>query len=107
VKSLLLALDYDGTYTADPAFWDGVIALAQRHGHRVVCVTMRRPEECGDVRAHLGGQIEVIPTSREAKALYMARERQMPDIWIDDRPHWITTSSAPAALGQWAVTDGA
>ena len=32
---MLLAIDYDETYTLDPLFWDEVIYLAQNHGHNV------------------------------------------------------------------------
>jgi len=41
IQAMLIALDYDGTYTADPIFWDTFIASAQSHGHGVACITMR------------------------------------------------------------------
>lgn len=40
-----IALDYDGTYTADPALWDGFIARAKARGHSVWIVTCRRDTE--------------------------------------------------------------
>lgn len=77
-----IALDHDGTYSEDPAFWDGVIALAAKHGHEMVCVTMRYPSEPVEM------PIEVIYTSRQAKADHFRA-----DVWIDDAPHWIFNAS--------------
>ena len=45
---MLIALDYDKTYTADPALWDNFVDLAQSRGHTVKIVTMRRPDEAID-----------------------------------------------------------
>jgi hypothetical protein len=42
-----IALDYDGTYTVDPQFWEDFITLAKVRGHEVVCVTKRGPSNCG------------------------------------------------------------
>lgn len=39
---LILGLDYDHTFTADPDLWRQFISDAQRRGHTVVCVTARR-----------------------------------------------------------------
>lgn len=38
---MIIALDYDGTYTADPALWDQFILLAIKNNHYVVCCTLR------------------------------------------------------------------
>lgn len=38
---MLIALDYDGTFTEDPTLWVSFIAMAQAHGHDVIGVTMR------------------------------------------------------------------
>ena len=80
---MLLALDYDKTYTADPAMWDGFIQLAQDHGHEVKIVTMRHPHE-----PVAGLQIEIVYTGRKAKASAVSA-----DIWIDDSPAWIFQDS--------------
>ena len=80
---MLIALDYDGTYTADPSLWDEFIRSAQARGHTVKIVTMRHPSE-----AIVNPPVEVIYTSRNAKSAYLK-----PDIWIDDSPHWIYQDS--------------
>ena len=38
---MIIALDYDGTYTRAPRLWDDFIALADAGGYSVVVVTMR------------------------------------------------------------------
>ncbi len=73
-----IALDHDGTYTADPALWDAFIKLATARGHEVTCVTMRHPHELISVPC------PIVYTGRKAKGNHFTA-----DIWIDDRPHWI------------------
>lgn len=84
---MLIALDHDGTYTADPAMWDQFIAQAALRGHEILCVTMRYPGEAVSVPC------EVVYTSRAAKAKHMVGLGRVPDIWIDDKPHWIYQDS--------------
>ena len=76
---MLIALDYDKTYTADPALWDNFVDLAQSRGHTVKIVTMRRPDETIDTDV-----VDVVYTSRKAKSSVIRA-----DIWIDDSPHWV------------------
>jgi hypothetical protein len=80
---MLIALDYDKTYSADPALWDDFVQSAQDRGHTVKIVTMRRPDE-----AILGVPVEVVYTSRKAKAAVVSA-----DIWIDDSPQWVYQDS--------------
>lgn len=80
---MLIALDYDKTYTADPALWNDFVQSAQDRGHTVKIVTMRRPDE-----AIIGSPVEVVYTSRKAKAAVVSA-----DIWIDDSPHWVYQDS--------------
>ena len=80
---MLIALDYDKTYTADPALWDDFIQSAKDRGHTVKIVTMRRPDEVIEY-----APVDVIYTSRKAKAAVVNA-----DIWIDDSPAWIFQDS--------------
>lgn len=76
---MLIALDYDGTYTADPELWDFFIKKAKERGHEVKIATMRFPSEPID-----GLDIEVVYTSRRAKYGCMPA-----NIWIDDTPQFL------------------
>ncbi len=79
----IIALDYDKTWTADPILWENFAASALRRGHQVLCMTMRRPDEAIEI------PIQIIYTSRRAKADYAKEIGLKIDIWIDDSPHWI------------------
>jgi hypothetical protein len=92
---MLLALDYDDTYTRDPEFWDAVIELAKQRGHSVICATMRYLHEGADVEAALLGKVEnIIYTGRKAKHNAVHAAGYMPSVWIDDSPHWIHMDAA-------------
>ena len=76
---MIIALDYDKTYTADPTLWNGFIFAAKARKHDVKIVTMRYPSEI-----ITAPPAEVVYTSRKAKRKFFAA-----DIWIDDSPQWI------------------
>lgn len=82
-----IALDYDGTYTADPELWNEFIARCKERGHLVIVVTMRypHPNEAIDVPC------EVFYTSRKAK---IKAFDQRGFIWIDDNPRWLFQDAA-------------
>jgi hypothetical protein len=80
---MLIALDYDKTYTVDPTLWDGFVKSAQERGHVVKIVTMRSPTE-----PITAVPVEVVYTNRKAKATVVNA-----DIWVDDSPHWIYQDS--------------
>jgi hypothetical protein len=79
-----IALDYDGTVTADPIMWRVFVSLAVGYGHDVRIVTSRFPS---DEVPNLG--VLVYYTSMKPKARYLNDSGWMPDIWIDDKPHRI------------------
>jgi hypothetical protein len=98
---MLIALDYDGTYTADPHLWDGFIAQARGRRHEVHIVTQRA--ECEPVR--LGCHVDRIHyTDRKAKRPYMQARGLAVQIWIDDMPDFISESAAPRSLEENART---
>ncbi len=90
-----IALDYDGTYTADPELWLNFVKIAQSRGHKVVCVTMRYQHEieAADFDPRLKELVTVFPTGREAKKKHMRMKGWNIDIWIDDVPEWIFEGS--------------
>ena len=87
---MLICIDFDGTYTADPLLWDAFIENARKCGHVVVCATMRYEEEGGPVHHFLDGKVDqIIFTSRKAKKAFLRKEGLQPNIWIDDNPDWL------------------
>lgn len=83
---MILALDYDDTYTRDPDFWNKFIQLAQSKGHLVVCITMRNSSEIDKEKFP---EITIITTNRRAKWLYVIENGIQIDVWIDDNPWFL------------------
>jgi hypothetical protein len=94
---MLIALDYDGTYTADPSFWDRFIAAARAGGHRVFIVTMRFPFEGADLDRLRSKVDRVVFTCREAKGRHLFRLGHDVDVWIDNHPHHIVQNASPGS----------
>lgn len=94
VKTLIIAIDFDDTFTADPELWAVFIRLAQHKGHRVLCVTSRRDSESnledmvGVFEAN-GLSLPVIFCNMGSKLWTMEQRGTKVDIWIDDAPHAI------------------
>lgn len=86
---MLIAIDYDGTYSADKALWLRFINDAQQSGHTVICATMRFEEELGTVCDKLKKVVRIICTDRKAKKPALLAMGIRPDIWIDDNPEWL------------------
>lgn len=88
---MIIALDYDETYTADPELWDHFINQATVLGHSVICVTCRRDTE----ENRLEVKIPSIPkhnhyfTDLSSKRWYMEKREIHVDIWIDDLPETV------------------
>lgn len=98
---MLIALDYDGTYTADPDLWLAFIASARARGHAVWIVTMRDEFELADVNRQLLGKVDrIVATARAAKLPFLAARGITPQIWIDDMPHFIVGDAAPKSIEQ-------
>ena len=88
---MIIALDYDHTYTRAPRLWDDFIALADAGGHSVVVVTMR--DENDPLPAEPPG-VPVYYTGHLPKAACMESLGIVVDVWIDDDPQAIIGDSA-------------
>lgn len=90
MEKMIIALDYDGTYTADPDLWLAFIHKARNRGHQVMIVTMRHEHENEAVERQLADKVDrIIYTGRKGKSRYMRFLGIAVDIWIDDQPGWI------------------
>lgn len=94
---LLIALDYDDTWTADRKLWADFVAHAHSRGHRVYCVTARRysdenvAEIMSDFRNWGLDQVICGPvfSNLKSKQDKMTARGVKIDIWIDDNPEVI------------------
>jgi hypothetical protein len=88
---LLIAIDFDETLTRDAALWSHFISFARLSGHRVVCVTARRPtgenhETIDEWMQSHGIDIPVYFSALGSKVDFMEKHGHKVDIWIDDDP---------------------
>lgn len=83
---MIIALDYDGTYTRDPSLFNAFVAKAQSHGHTVYCVTARAEKDLGPVEQTLGRIVEIIHTDGQKMKQACTELGISIDIWIDDQP---------------------
>lgn len=97
---MILALDYDGTYTADPDLWLAFVRGAKQRGHAVHVVTMRYESEIyGGARAakmdwRLMAFVDsIVFTGRKAKKPVCEERGLKIDVWIDDNPGAVLMSA--------------
>lgn len=84
-----IAIDYDCTFTADPELWKDFILRARENGHKVFCVTCRRPtdENEAEIEAAFDGyDVLIFYTILRPKFDFMHDRGIWIDIWIDDDP---------------------
>lgn len=106
---MLIALDHDGTYTLDPAFWDRFIDTSFRHGHAVHIVTLRdaHKDELASER-HLSNMGCMIVYCDGRPKIEVTKERGYHyDIWIEDDPLCVDKGSrlTPEQLEGWRAKD--
>lgn len=105
-KSLLIALDYDKTYDADPDLWQIFANKAVLRGHRIVLATYR--DDRFDKTPLLKEAETLFPvyyTRGVAKRWWLEQfgPEDKVDIWIDDNPEAILYNSKlpKEALAAW------
>lgn len=95
---MLLVIDYDETYTADPKFWTDFISRAKGNEDTVICCTNRfgNPRADEDVIAAMTfNQVEDMPIvwaahhKDKVTAIEAAGYVSENAIWIDDSPQFI------------------
>lgn len=94
---MIIAIDYDGTITADLGMFIQIINLMKESGHTPIVVTMKHKHEedsvLNNMVSKLGNDTSVYYTGRKAKKDFMLNLGIKVDIWIDDNPHWILEDS--------------
>jgi hypothetical protein len=111
-RPMLIALDYDGTYTVDPGLWHSFIVASRARGHRIFVVTMRFPSEGLELEQRLGQHVDrIIFTAREAKRRHVERLGHDVDVWIDNQPSTSTATRRRPLAGvrrsaRWGAVAG-
>jgi acid phosphatase class B len=86
---MILAIDYDNTYTAAPELWEQVIKLFQDAGHTVICITGRTDNMAQPVLDTIGKLVPVIFAGKDWKRDAAKKHGYKVDVWIDDVPEMV------------------
>lgn len=88
---MLVAIDFDRTFTADSESWSTIIGILEQAGHRVICVTGRveTVDNRLELRNSLPMSVEIIFSGDEPKRVAAFRKGHTVNVWIDDRPERI------------------
>ena len=93
---MIIALDYDDTFTKDPEAWFAAMHYMTLIGHTIIGVTMRYPSEASGMDKRYDAVCDHIYfTCRAAKQFAMAVQGVHVDVWIDDNPKWILNNALP------------
>lgn len=88
---MIIAIDYDKTYTEDPKTFDLIITVLKHAGHTVICVTGRSDHESmsAEVKSSIGQLVPVVFAGKLWKREAAEQAGYKVDIWIDDMPGMI------------------
>lgn len=92
---MLIALDYDNTYSTDPTNWKAFVKQMQQYGYTFICATSR-PKTAENKRilgCSIGEFMPIIFCNHEPKKRICDRLGYPVDIWIDDRPQTIPVAA--------------
>jgi len=91
---MIIAVDYDDTWTRDPDGWYLALHALKQRGHKIVGATMRHPREATGMDSNYDKICEKIYfTGRKAKRSFLAAHGVFVDVWIDDNPIWVETDA--------------
>jgi hypothetical protein len=98
---MIVSLDYDNTFTADPVAWRFVVAALNARGHAVICVTARNetPTNREVLKHELPNGVQVVFAGEQPKEVAAIKHGYLVDVWIDDRPDRIKSPGVRRSLG--------
>lgn len=111
---MIVAFDFDGTWTRDPVAWRNVVALFKARGHTCILVTGRSDEDAfgAEVKREIGRTMPVVFSGGGWKKEAAARAGYEVDIWVDDQPEGIARIKPVIAEGkdrftaEWTTVEG-
>ena len=101
-----IALDYDGTITADKDFFKDLILLARKYGHKTTIVTMRHAELDPILDAEeffYNYETPIIYCDGQPKRKVCEEQGVFIDVFMDDMPEGVGNGSSYTLdqLAQW------
>jgi hypothetical protein len=95
---MIIAIDYDNTYAADPHTFNEVIEVFKAAGHTVICV-IGRPAIMGKpVLDSIGQLVPVVFAGADWKREAAQARGYKVNVWIDDMPG--TIDKPPSIMGK-------
>lgn len=101
----LFAIDYDGTWSADPELFETFVALLRTRGHDAILVTGR--SDSGRWGAEVRAAVRSVPivfAANKWKREAAKAAGYKVDIWIDDFPEYIDKQDPDKAKPREAAT---
>ena len=83
---MIIAIDFDGTFAADPVGWLRALRELRTRGHEIVLVTQRTIEFKAEVYQIWPAEWPVVWAGGFTKRMGCQAANIKPDIWIDDMP---------------------
>lgn len=100
---MIISVDYDSTYSADPATFNIIIQTFQAAGHTVICCTGRdvaMGQEVLDSIGKLVGESNCVFAGKNWKRDAATAAGFDVDVWIDDMPEMVARQVL--VLGGWS-----
>ena len=86
---MIIAIDYDNTYTAAPELWNRMISMFSDAGHTIICITGRTENMAQPVMDSIGKLIPVIFAGNDWKRDAAIKRGYKVDVFIDDMPEMV------------------
>lgn len=101
-RRMVVAFDFDGTWTRDPVFWRAVVALLLASGHACVMVTGRSDADRwgAEVRREIGNLMPIVFAAGGWKDAAARRAGLIVDVWVDNEPSGIARALSVVAEGK-------
>lgn len=105
-ESLTIAIDYDGTFTADVKAWTNVIQTLQAAGHKLVCICARYNTDANfnELKRALPENVLILLSESVPKQEFAKQNNIEIDIWIDDMPEAINSTRSYCKCGKQLQT---
>lgn len=88
---MLIAIDYDKTWTADPELFESFVRDLKKAGHQCICITSRDEDTPDNKLANsIGKYMKIVYAAGQSKRRAAEKARYTVNIWIDDTPESIT-----------------
>jgi hypothetical protein len=90
IGAVILSIDYDKTWSADPSLWQQFARSASSRGHTVLLITNRTSAMSDEVYRNAGPYVrQVIFAGPMPKRKAAERHGYAVDVWIDDHPETV------------------